>query len=81
MGIVPLQYKAGDNAESLGLTGKEKFDIDLPAVLSPGLTVKVSTDTGKQFSVLMRFDTELELTYYKHGGILNFMVRKVAAKN
>ena len=81
MGIVPLQYLPGQTALSLGLTGKEKFDIELPAVLSPGLTVKVNTDTGKQFSVLMRFDTELELTYYKHGGILNFMVRKVAAKN
>ena len=81
MGIVPLQYLEGQTAASLGLTGKEKFDIDLPAVLSPGLTVTVSTDTGKQFQVLMRFDTDLELAYYRHGGILNFMVRKVAAKN
>ena len=81
MGIVPLQYLEGQTAASLGLTGKEKFDIDLPAVLSPGLTVTVSTDTGKQFRVLMRFDTDLELAYYRHGGILNFMVRKVAAKN
>ena len=81
MGIVPLQYLEGQTAASLGLTGKEKFDIDLPSVLSPGLTVTVSTDTGKQFRVLMRFDTDLELAYYRHGGILNFMVRKVAAKN
>merc|ERR1712117_505994 len=81
MGIVPLQYQAGQTAETLGLTGKEKFDIELPSVLSPGMTVTVNTDTaGKQFSVVMRFDTDLELTYFKHGGILNYMVRKVAER-
>jgi len=81
MGIVPLQYQPGDTTDSLGLTGKEKFDIDLPAEdLKPGQIVNVTTDTGKQFSVVVRFDTDLELTYYKHGGILNYMVRKLAAK-
>ena len=81
MGIVPLQYQAGQTAETLGLTGKEKFDIELPSVLTPGMTVTVNTDTaGKQFSVVMRFDTDLELTYFKHGGILNYMVRKVAER-
>jgi len=81
MGIVPLQYLQGQTAATLGLTGKESFDVELPADLKPGLTVKVTTDTGKQFPVLLRFDTDLELTYYRHGGILNFMVRKVAARN
>ena len=81
MGIVPLQYQSGDTAESLGLTGKERFDIELPASLSPGMNVTVRTDSGKQFSVLMRFDTDLELTYYRHGGILNYMVRKVASRS
>jgi len=80
MGIVPLQYEEGQTAMSLGLTGKEKFDIDIPESLTPGMKITVSTDTGKQFSVVSRFDTDLELTYYKHGGILNYMVRKVAAK-
>merc|ERR1719289_634616 len=80
MGIVPLQYEEGQTAMSLGLTGKEKFDIDIPKSLTPGMKITVSTDTGKQFSVVSRFDTDLELTYYKHGGILNYMVRKVAAK-
>jgi len=80
MGIVPLQYEEGQTATSLGLTGKEKFDIDIPEALTPGMKISVSTDTGKQFSVVSRFDTDLELTYYKHGGILNYMVRKVAAK-
>ena len=80
MGIVPLQYQAGQTAETLGLTGKEKFDIELPAVLTPGMQVSVNTDAGKQFTVVMRFDTDLELTYFKHGGILNYMVRKVAER-
>merc|ERR1719420_2237205 len=79
MGIVPLQYQAGETAQTLGLTGKETFDINVPAEMTPGMTVNVRTDAGKQFSVVMRFDTDLELTYFKHGGILNYMVRKVAA--
>ena len=80
MGIVPLQYLDGQTAQTLGLTGKEKYEIDLPSELTPGMTVNVKTDGGKQFSVVMRFDTDLELTYYRHGGILNYMVRKVAEK-
>ena len=81
MGIVPLQFLPGQNADSLGLSGREQFDIELPAQLRPGMEVKVRTDTGEQFSVIVRFDTDLELTYYSHGGILNYMVRKVAAKS
>lgn len=81
MGIVPLQYELGQTAATLGLSGKEKFDIHIPDALSPGMKISVSTDTGKQFDVVCRFDTDLELTYYRHGGILNYMVRKVAAKN
>merc|ERR1712013_837200 len=77
MGIVPLQYKVGDTAESLGLTGKEKFDILLPSTLVPGQDVPVTTDSGKSFNVTSRFDTDLELLYYAHGGILNYMVRKL----
>ena len=54
MGIVPLQYKVGDTAESLGLTGKEKFDVLLPATLIPGQDVPVTTDSGKSFNVTSR---------------------------
>lgn len=78
MGIVPLQFLPGENAESLGLTGREAYNIDLPADLKPGQHIKVSVDSGKSFEVLLRFDTEVDLTYYRHGGILNYMVRKVA---
>ena len=77
MGIVPLQYLPGQNAETLGLTGYEQFDIDIPENIQPGQKIVVKIDDGKQFEVLVRFDTEVDLTYYKHGGILNYMIRKM----
>ena len=76
MGIVPLQYMEGENAESLGLTGKEEFSIVVPEDLKPATVLEV-TAGGKSFKVLVRFDTELELTYYRNGGILNYMIRKM----
>lgn len=75
MGIVPLQYLPGENAESLGLTGHEQYDIAIPEGCQPGQTITVSTDNGKKFQVIARFDTEVDLTYFKHGGILNYMIR------
>jgi len=79
MGIVPLQYEQGQNADSLGLTGREKFSIKLETGgLVPRQKVDVETDSGVKFSVILRFDTEPELQYYRHGGILNYMVRKLA---
>ena len=81
MGIVPLQYKDGETAETLGLTGKEKLSVLLPANptdLKPRQSINVrNEDSGKTFEVIMRFDTELELAYYRNGGILNYMIRKV----
>ncbi len=79
MGIVPLQYLSGQSADSLGLTGKEEFTIDIPEDLQPQQEVDVRTAGGKSFRALARFDTELELTYYKNGGILNYMIRKMIA--
>lgn len=83
MGIVPLQYREGETADNLGLTGHEKFSMIFPensSDLKPRqpITIKIE-GTGKTFEAIMRFDTELELTYFKHGGILNYMIRKVAA--
>lgn len=75
MGIIPLQYLPGQTAESLGLTGLEKFNIILPNDCQPGQNITVTTDQGKQFEVIVRFDTEVDLTYYQHGGILNYMIR------
>ena len=86
MGIIPLQYREGETAESLGLTGLEKFSVVLPNSaddLKPRQNVTVKVDNGeteKSFEAIMRFDTELELTYYKHGGILNYMIRKVVSQ-
>jgi len=81
MGIVPLQYKDGETAETLGLTGKEKLSVLLPenpTDLKPRQSINVrNEDSGKTFEVIMRFDTELELAYYRNGGILNYMIRKV----
>lgn len=78
MGIVPLQFLPEQNAESLGLTGHEVYTIDLPDELKPGQLITIKTNTDKTFDVVLRFDTEVDLTYYRNGGILNYMVRKVA---
>ncbi|XP_077106152.1 cytoplasmic aconitate hydratase isoform X1 [Ranitomeya variabilis] len=80
MGIVPLQYLPGENAEALGLTGQERYTILIPEEkdLRPGMTVEIKLDTGKTFEAIMRFDTDVELTYYRNGGILNYMIRKMA---
>ncbi|CAK9808400.1 Cytoplasmic aconitate hydratase [Anthophora quadrimaculata] len=75
MGIIPLQYLPGQTAESLGLTGTEMYDIVLPENCQPGEKITVTTDDGKKFEVIVRFDTEVDLTYFKHGGILNYMIR------
>jgi aconitate hydratase len=77
MGILPLEYKKGENAESLGLTGKEKYTIHLPEQLSIGQQIQVSTDTGKKFTVKARIDTEPEIEYYKDGGILIYVMKKL----
>jgi aconitate hydratase len=82
MGVLPLQYKEGQNAGSLGLTGKESFEI---AGLNRGAAkfVKViaKTDAGKttEFEARLRIDTPKELDYYQHGGILQYVLRQLAA--
>jgi aconitate hydratase len=81
MGVLPLQYKEGQNAQSLGLTGKESFEI---VGLNRGAakTVKViaKTDAGKtiEFEARLRIDTPKELDYYQHGGILQYVLRQLA---
>lgn len=77
MGIVPLQYMPGESAESLGLTGFEAYSIEVPDNCQPGQKITVKTDDGKSFDVVLRFDTEVDLTYYKHGGVLNYMIRQM----
>ncbi|KAG8046690.1 hypothetical protein GUJ93_ZPchr0008g12296 [Zizania palustris] len=81
MGIVPLCFKAGEDADSLGLTGHERYTINLPTDISeirPGQDVTVTTDNGKSFACTLRFDTEVELAYFNHGGILPYVIRNLA---
>lgn len=62
MGVIPLCFKSGEDAETLGLTGHERFTIDLPSSVSeirPGQDVTVATDNGKSFTCTLRFDTEV----------------------
>ncbi len=82
MGIVPLQFKAGENLQSLGLTGFEKFDvvgISGELKLRQDLTVRAKSDDGKvkEFTVTCRIDTPAELDYYRHGGILEYVLRQL----
>lgn len=137
MGVIPLEYLPGNNAESLGLTGHERYTITIPEHLTPrmildmkvhstlthltimfmfcGISLSPSCvsvitfpvwtegilflemifrkfncdtlccffllsqlNTGKTFQVRMRFDTDVELAYFHHGGILNYMIRKMS---
>ncbi|XP_060808227.1 cytoplasmic aconitate hydratase [Amyelois transitella] len=77
MGIIPLQFVDGQNAESLGLTGSEQYTIHVPNDIVPGQILEVQVDTGLTFQVKARFDTEVDLTYFRNGGILNYMIRKM----
>ncbi|CAL0311446.1 unnamed protein product [Lupinus luteus] len=80
MGIIPLCFKPGEDAETLGLTGHERYTIDLPSNVSeirPGQDVTVVTDNGKTFIATLRFDTEVELAYFNHGGILQYVIRNL----
>ncbi|EDO44943.1 predicted protein [Nematostella vectensis] len=77
MGIIPLQFLEGESAETLGLTGQEAYNINLPQELSTGQVIDVSLSDGRSFKAKVRFDTDVELTYFKHGGILNYMIRRM----
>jgi aconitate hydratase len=82
MGIVPVVFKPGENLKTHNLTGLEKFDI---LGIGPGLklrqelTVKATADDGKstEFEVICRIDTPAELDYYRHGGILEYVLRQL----
>jgi aconitate hydratase len=81
MGVLPLEFKAGENRELLGLTGHEIFEIEGVASLEPkkGVTVHAKSAGGqvKTFSVIARADTPEEVSYYRHGGILQYVLRQM----
>jgi aconitate hydratase len=82
MGVLPLQYPEGRTAESLGLTGTETYAVAGVTALNDGTTprrVKVSTDTGVEFDAVVRIDTPGEADYYRHGGILRYVLRHMVA--
>jgi aconitate hydratase len=80
MGVLPLQFIA-ESCESLGLTGEEVFSIDSGVTgLAPASSVQVTAEGvggTKTFKALVRIDTAKELDYYTHGGILQFVVRRL----
>jgi aconitate hydratase len=82
MGVLPLEYLAGDSAESLGLTGMESFTIAVDDTLKPRqeIEVIVNGDQGeKRFNVMVRADTPVEIQYLKNGGILHTVLRRMAS--
>ncbi len=82
MGVLPLQFPVDVTAESLGLTGTETFTITGVTALNDGdtpRTVLVSTDTGVEFDAVVRIDTPGEADYYRHGGILQYVLRRMIA--
>jgi aconitate hydratase len=84
MGVLPLQFAAGETAASLGLTGHEVFDFaGSGAALTPrgSLTVKATASDGttKTFTAIVRVDTPEELTAFRHGGILPYVLRRLAS--
>lgn len=80
MGVLPLVFKDGQNAASLGLDGDEKFDIIMPDPVEPrcDVTVKVTRPNGTEFEFLAtcRIDTPVEIEYFRNGGILHTVIRK-----
>ncbi|ALM51326.1 aconitate hydratase AcnA [Halomonas huangheensis] len=80
MGVVPLQFPEGEDRKSLGMTGDESISIEGLSDLAPGSKVKVTihSDKGdKSIEALCRIDTANELEYYRHGGILHYVLRRM----
>ncbi|GET87760.1 aconitase, putative [Leishmania tarentolae] len=75
MNVIPLQFKDGESANSLGLTGKERFSMDFSGELHPRQDIVVKCDNGKTFTTTLRIDTEVEVKYVENGGILNYVLR------
>ncbi len=82
MGVLPLQFRVGENAETLGLSGHEIFDIlDLGENLEPGCNLRIHAkkDDGTivEFKVIVRIDTPIEIEYFRNGGILHTVIRQI----
>jgi aconitate hydratase len=83
MGVLPLQFKGNDSAQTLELDGTETFDVVIPDNLQPQQDLKVvitkKDGSRKEITTLCRIDTPIEVDYYKHGGILPYVLRELMA--
>jgi aconitate hydratase len=83
MGVLPLQFKGSDSWQSLGIVGNETFEVILPSDIKPQqdvtLTITAADGSVKSVKLLSRIDTAIEVDYYKHGGILPFVLRELLA--
>ncbi len=82
MGILPLQFNAGQSAASLGLTGTESFDItglENGAAKTVKVTASAADGSSQTFDVMVRIDTPQEVEYYQNGGILHYVLRQLAS--
>ncbi len=83
MGVLPLQFKGSDTIQSLGITGEETYDVIVDGDIKPQMDVKLvitgKDGSKKEAKVLLRIDTPIEVDYYKHGGILPFVLRQLLA--
>ncbi|AXL50598.1 aconitate hydratase [Paraburkholderia caffeinilytica] len=84
MGVLPLQFKGSDSVQSLGITGEETFDVeglgdDFKPQQEVTLVIRGKDGKEKRVQVLLRIDTPIEVDYYKHGGILPFVLRSLLA--
>jgi aconitate hydratase len=80
MGVLPLEYKGGDTAASLGLDGTETFDVPVTDDVQPRQEIKVtarkSDASTVTFDTVCRLDTPVDVEYYRNGGILHFVLRE-----
>ena len=83
MGVLPLQFKPGDSWESLGIQGDETFDVEITAELRPQqdatLVIHGADGKSRRVPLILRIDTAIEVDYYRHGGILPFVLRQLLA--
>ena len=84
MGVLPLQFKDGESADSLGLNGREEISVDINEYVQPHdiIKVHVKKESGEvvDFDVIVRFDSQVEIDYYRHGGILQMVLRNKLAQ-
>lgn len=86
MGVLPMVFEEGQNQDTLGLTGEETYDITgLDSDLTPGKLVDITATspdgTKKEFKAKLRLDSAVDVAYYKHGGILNYVLRNFLSDN